>query len=277
MRAQTHRGKIALILPPPHAPRCHALRAFAACLGAIFLSLAFCGCNSMNGHLNNQLGMWDYQQGNYTAARVAFRRALADDPQNASFAYNLACAMKRQGDLSGAEQAYVQAINIDRSHQPAYHGLAQLLCDEGRTAEATQMISSWAQAQSNHAGAQIELAWIQRRNGDAVAAEQSLYRALAIRPDDPIATAQLGQLYQETGQTERAAAMYQRSLRSNWLQPQVQSRLAMVRNPAFGPAAPMFAWDPGAPAVAGFPATPAYAAGPTPVESNDQPNRAERR
>ena len=64
--------------------------------------------------------------------------------------------------------------------------------------------------------------------GDSVGAEQSLKNALKIAPNHDVATAQLGDLYRSTGQSDRAVAMYQRSLHSNWFQPQVQSRLATL-------------------------------------------------
>jgi Tfp pilus assembly protein PilF len=226
--------------------------------------LATCGCNSTNGHVNNQVGMWDYRQGNYVAARVQFNRAVADDPLNASFAYNLACAMKHTGDLAGAEQTYRHAIQLDPNYQPAYHGLALLMNEEGRRLEALQFVSTWAAAQPHHPGAQIELAWIERQNGDSVASERALYQALALDPGNPIATGQLGQLYQETGQSERAMAMYQRSLRGNWMQPEVQSRLASLRDShGFGSAStPVLAGNPSAFPVAGFPAGPPLAAAP---------------
>jgi hypothetical protein len=137
---------------------------------------------------------------------------------------------------------------------------------QGRRAESTQMISSWAQAHPSESGAQIEMAWLQRENGDINGAEQSLYRALAARPNDPIATAQLGQLYQDTGQNDRAVAMYRRSLRGNWLQPQVQSRLASMQysNGWTGPPPPMFAANPGLPpAYATAPGGPPLAHAPT--------------
>jgi Tfp pilus assembly protein PilF len=245
---------------------------------AMFLTAGFCSCNTMNGQLNNQVGMWNYQQGNYVAAREEFTRATADDPQNASFAYNLASTMKKQGDLVTAEQTYVRALHVDPAHQPSYHGLAELMNEQGRRAEAMQLVSSWAGARPRDAGAQIELAWIQRENGDRNAAEQSLYRALAASPNNAIATAQLGQIYQETGQTDRAAAMYRRSLQANWFQPQVQSRLASARGPDGWSSGPptMFASNFGTSSVATipFPENSPYVQAPTVFRSsqlNDDP------
>jgi Tfp pilus assembly protein PilF len=276
MRARPHGAEHAQI-PRPGCDSSNVLRPRAgwpcwiARIGLVLAAAGLCGCNSMSGSVNNQIGMWNYQQGNYQAAREEFSRAAADDPQNASFTYNLACAMRRQSDFGAAEANYLRAIQVDPSHQPSYHALAALMFQEGRRAEATQMVSSWAQSQPQDSGAQIEMAWIQHENGDVSGAEQSLYRSLAARPNNPIATAQLGQLYQETGRADRAAVMYRRSLQADWLQPQVQARLASLQNPNAPDGAPptMFASNFGGPAVAmlPFPATPVYAQAPTAAQT----------
>jgi Tfp pilus assembly protein PilF len=287
MRARPHGAKhVSIPRPGRESPGVLRRRAgwpYGIARICLMLTAAgICGCNSMSGSANNQVGMWNYQQGNYQAAREEFSRAAADDPQNASFTYNLACAMRRQGDFGAAEANYLRAIQADPSHQPSYHALAELMLQEGRPAEATRLVSSWAQSQPQDSGAQIEMAWIQHENGDVNGAEQSLYRSLAARPDNPIATAQLGQLYQETGRTDRAALMYRRSLQADWLQPQVQSRLASLQSPngSNGPPPTMFASNFGGPAVAmfPFPSTPGYAQAPTaaqtalaPSQTNDDP------
>jgi hypothetical protein len=125
------------------------------------------------------------------------------------------------------------------------------------------------------------MAWIQRENGDLGGAEQSLYHSLAASPNNPIATAQLGQLYQEMGQSDRAAVMFRRSLQADWMQPQVQSRLATLQNPNGYAGAPgtMFPSDGSVVATIPFPTSaPIYAQGPeaartvlAPSPRNDDP------
>ena len=195
------------------------------------IAATFCGCNQTSGYVNNQAGRGYYMQGNYTAARHAFERAAADDPQNADYAFNVASSMNKQGDAIAAERMYQRALAIDPSHQPAYHGYAGMLDKQGRTAEAQQLLAAWNQAQPHDAESYIEMAYMQQQQGDVAGAEQSLQQALRISPKHPVALAQLGNVYEQSGRMPEAAGMYQRSLRINPYQPKVKSHLAQLSQP----------------------------------------------
>jgi tetratricopeptide (TPR) repeat protein len=201
-----------------------AVRALSLC----GLAITAFGCQSMHGWSMNRIGMRAYQEGNYAAAKDAFQKSLYDDPMNADYAHNLGAALKKSGDVAGAEQAYRHALALDPSHQPAHHSLSMLLLEQGRIQEAGDLAQMWADTEPYLPESHIELAWFQRETGDLAGAEQSLKNALHIAPNHEIATALLGDLYRETGQPDRAVAMYQRSLQKNWFQPQVQSRLATM-------------------------------------------------
>ena len=187
------------------------------------------GCLSSQGYMVNRAGQTFYDRGNYAQAAMEFQRAVAVDPYNADYVSNLASALKKQGNLPAAEQTWRQALNINPSHQPSYHGLAQMMIENSRQQEASQLLTSWAQAQPYSAEPYLEMAWLNRESGNAAGTQQSLQQALSINPNHPKALASMGQYYQDVGQMAAATTMYQRSLQNNWYQPEVQSRLATLR------------------------------------------------
>jgi len=197
----------------------------------IGLLLTSVGCGLTNGYVLNQSGIRQYRRGHYAQARNRFVRALRHDPCNPDYRHNLAMSLQKQGDIRTSEQILRHNLTIDAAHQPTYHSLAQLMVAQGRAPEAQEMLTTWAATQPYAPESNIEMAWIQRETGDVAGAEQSLFTALKADPSNPIALANLGQLYQGAGREDQAVAYYQRSLSANWNQPEVQSRLATIIEP----------------------------------------------
>jgi tetratricopeptide (TPR) repeat protein len=198
------------------------------------------GCGTMGGSMANRSGMSYYKKGNYAAAAGEFQNAMKSDPANPDYIANLAKSRMKMGDASNAERYYRQALTIDPSHQPSYHGLAELMLDQGRGQEATAMLSTWAGTQPYVAESHVELAWLQRELGNDSGAVQSLERALDVNPNHATALAHMGQYYEEAGQLEEAVAYYQDSLHADWNQPEVHSRMAAASTGA-GAESPMAA------------------------------------
>lgn len=209
-------------------------------LFALAAITAATGCTTMNGYTMNSSGMSYYEQGNYVAAANEFQQAAMANPANPDYIANFAKARMKLGDTQGAEQLYRQALSIAPSHQPSYHGLAESMLAQGREQEAASLLTAWAGTQPYIAESHVELAWLQREMGQNDAAAESLQRALQVNPGHSTALAHLGQYYEENGRADQAVALYQQSLRGDWNQPEVHSRIASAAQSA-GPASPMAA------------------------------------
>lgn len=191
--------------------------------------MALAGCNTSAGFVNNETGRRMYAGGRYDQARAEFQRALADDPDNAHYAFNLASAMQKQCDLEGAQRLYRHAINVEPRHQPSYHALAKLMVEEGNVDAAQSLVGSWVATQPYSPEAHMEMAWIHEKVGNFGQAEEELQQALEINPRSSLAAAHLGHVYEQTGQLDQAVAMYDRSLMLNPARPSVHNRYAEIR------------------------------------------------
>jgi Flp pilus assembly protein TadD len=213
-----------------------AWRLMMAATGLAWVGLActLCGCGMAGGWAHNQSGMYAFQNGNYTAARNDFARAMAAHPDKADYAFNLAAAMHKQGDILAAEQMYNRGIGVDPTHQPSYHGLAKLLHEQGRTAEATQLLSSWAGSQPASADAQLELAWLHETTGNTAAATQSLQQAQRLAPRDARVLAHLGNAYAQQGRQAEAVAMFDQAIDLDPSQKAYQQQLSSVYTQGVG-------------------------------------------
>lgn len=198
------------------------------------------GCGWMAQGQNVE-GVRMYQQGAYPAAAQSFQQAIQTDPRNPDGYYNLAATFhqtgklqRRPGDLQQAESYYHQCLDHDPNHGDCYRGLAVLLTEQGRSAEAFRLLQNWSMRAPNLPDPKIELARLFEENSDRDSATSALLEALAVAPDNPRALAALGKLREEAGDAGQALANYQRSLAQNRFQPQVAARAASLQGAAAG-------------------------------------------
>jgi tetratricopeptide (TPR) repeat protein len=227
--------------------------AWITCSIALYC-LATSGCSSMASQAANVEGVRLYSQGNYQQASERFQQAISQDPTSPEGYYNLAAALQQTGtlynrpaDLQQAEILYNQCLERDPNHADAHRGLAVLLNETNRQAEAFRLLNSWAAANPTSAEPKIELARLLEETGQTDQAKSQLVEALTVDPHNARALTALGRLHDQAGNYAQALSDYQRSLSANRFQPEVAARVAQLQaaaNPAVAAVPPTPSTDP---------------------------------
>jgi tetratricopeptide (TPR) repeat protein len=204
------------------------------------------GCQMVANQQNSD-GVKMFEQAYYQGAAQRFQQAVQNDPNNPDGYYNLARTYHQLGklhnqkaDLQQAESYYHQCLDKDPNHQDCYRGLAVLLAEQGRGADAFKLVEGWSARNPSVPGPKIELARLYEESGNKEMAKQQLIAAVDADPTSARALAALGKLREDSGETAQALANYQRSLSIDPYQPQLASRIAAlgaVSLPGTAPAA----------------------------------------
>lgn len=214
-------------MPKPLTYRALACPQLLAALAVGMLS--GCGMVAQN---QNVRGTQMYQQGNYTGAIQQYQQAIANNPQSPDGYYNSAAIAHMMGmqsrdpnKLAQAEQLYNQCLNYDPNHVDAHRGLAVLLTDTSRSADAFTLLKNWTLTSPTNSEARVELARLYEEFGDTRNAEMNLQQALQLDIRNSRAHAALGRIKEQTGDIQQAITNYQRAYSLNPNQPQVTQRL----------------------------------------------------
>lgn len=226
-------AKSDVLHPPFSLLRCHLGGMLVPLLPGLVLAV---GCHRLTTNDSSE-GVRLYQQGNYLGAVNSFQRALDQQPGNADCFYNLAATyhqqaklFSRSGDLEIAEQYYHLCLARAPDHAACQRGLAVLLVETGRPAEAMSQLEQWAARDPDSPEPHIELARLCQEQGNPAAAEDQLTAALAIDPDNPRALVARGQIREAAGDTRQALASYTRALEVDRNQPTVMVKVATLRD-----------------------------------------------
>jgi tetratricopeptide (TPR) repeat protein len=216
-----------------------AARWFA--LAGSLLSVSLAGCGGLIAQSRNAEGVQLYQQARYPEALREFQEASYAEPNGADSYYNIAATYHRMGrrdhcesDLKLAEKYYNDCFNHEPNHVEAHRGLSVLLAEQGRKDEAFQLLQRWADCQPKMADPKVELARLHDEFGNRQMARDCLIEAVEAQPDNARALTALGKIREDAGDKTQALENYQRSLASDYRQPQVVARVAALQNTGAG-------------------------------------------
>ena len=135
----------------------------------------------------------------YQEALEWLRKAVALDPEFVRPWINYGVALRRTGDLAGAEVAYRKALEIDPDTVSAYQNLASLLRQAGRNQEADELLALTAQIGSRNPFSYLALGDLSFAHGRYEEARRFYRRALRLQRDSPEPYAAMGLLSLATG------------------------------------------------------------------------------
>lgn len=98
----------------------------------------------------NWIGALYVETGRAVEAKAAFKRATELSPEHPEGWCNLANCFRREGDLEGAVEPLRNAVACPTAPYLAYEALTNLLCEQGRQAEAAQIVADWAARDPTH-------------------------------------------------------------------------------------------------------------------------------
>ncbi len=199
----------------------------------VFLGLGLPACMSTGlapgksaaqaASVNMQLAIEYMKLGKLAPSRDFIERALKQDPGNANVQLTAGLVFERLDDMPKAGKYYATAARLGARDPNIQNNYAGFLCRTGKAVEGEKIFNEVAR---NPLYQTPEVALVNAgvcvsTGGDVVDAERYFTRALAIRPNMPEATLQLGNLAMERGDATLALDYVQRYLAVNPATPEV--------------------------------------------------------
>jgi len=192
-------------------------------VGITVLLVAGCVTSRSNGRAvdqkeaaraNTQLGVAYLRQGNMAQAKEKLEKAEKQDPKSHEVQYALALFSERMNLPADAERHYQSALKLSSNNAEVSNAYAVFLCRSSKIDQALRLFDEVSRNPLYNAPwvAATNAAICMRsdkRNADAV---PWLDRAIALRPDYYPAVVELGDLYIENREPQKARAAVDRFL-----------------------------------------------------------------
>jgi tetratricopeptide (TPR) repeat protein len=187
----------------------------------------------------NDLGVQHFQKGEFDRARADFQAALALLPNDSSLLYNLGQCYDQLRQSQQAEQYYRLCLQQQPNDADCRHALNVLLVQNGRAAEARQMVNEWLASEPKLSAAYAEDGWLYQRQGDPISAIKRYQQAIYYDPHNTLALIGMGRVYEEKlNQPSIALKLYETALEYDPHQVELVKRVNQLRTRGVGPPHP---------------------------------------
>jgi Flp pilus assembly protein TadD len=148
-------------------------------------------------------------------------RALAIAPDLPEAWVDQGVALRRLGDLAGAERAYHEALDLDPDNLSAYRNLASLLELRGDPDAARELLDLATRPSNDNPYTWLFLGDLTVRTGDLSTAERFYRHGSRLDPRNPRLLAARAELRDALGDPERATELLERAVREDPDDPRV--------------------------------------------------------
>jgi tetratricopeptide (TPR) repeat protein len=165
---------------------------------------------------------------NIPGARQTLEQGIEHFPDDADIRYHLGLLFEKNGNREEALATMESVLQLDPGHAEALNYIAYSLAERGVDLERALQLVEMALQQKQSAHILDTLGWVHFRAGRLGPARIALERAAAEMPTDPVVLEHLGDLYRALGLTGEAHEAYQRALKFDPANLELQQRLDSV-------------------------------------------------
>ena len=123
------------------------------------------------------------EQGKLEEAVEAYKKALAVKPDYADAYYNIGVTVQEQGKLEEAIEAYNKVLAIQPDYDDAYYNMGNVLKKQGKLEEAIEAYNKELTINPDYAVAYYNIGIVRDDQGKLEEAIEAYTKALAIKPD----------------------------------------------------------------------------------------------
>lgn len=152
------------------------------------------------------------RSGRHAQAEQRFDAAVRADPRLWEGRYDLGLELARRGELASAEAQLVEAAKLAPNAEDVVVALAEVRLRRGEPKPAADALAAFVKAHAEAQVARLTLVRALRAAGRLDQAVEAARAALARRPRDPEALAELALAHLEKGQTDSAELLVKEAL-----------------------------------------------------------------